>query len=154
MKKLIQPHFLRFLIVGGLGTITNLVLFFLLVDILQFRPIPITVGTFIIAVLQNYLLNHDWTFSDITKKKPANINGLIKFLFLAFIFIKLFYLLLSLLVLATVYFLKKKPIFKNKEIKKFWYAIAVLDLASLISIFVASDHYLALYKYAYLLLGI
>ena len=63
-------------------------------------------------------------------------------------------LLLSLLVLATVYFLKKKPIFKNKEIKKFWYAIAVLDLASLISIFVASDHYLALYKYAYLLLGI
>ena len=85
MKKLIQPHFLRFLIVGGLGTITNLVLFFLLVDILQFRPIPITVSTFIIAALQNYLLNHYWTFSDITKKKPANINGLIKFLFLAFI---------------------------------------------------------------------
>ncbi len=98
MKKLIQPHFLRFLIVGGLGTITNLVLFFLLVDILKFRPIPITVGTFIIAVLQNYLLNHYWTFSDITKKKSANINGLIKFLFLACIGITINIILLTIII--------------------------------------------------------
>jgi putative flippase GtrA len=85
VNKLIQPHFLKFLLVGGLGTISNLTIFFLLVDILKFRPIPVSVGTFIITVLQNYLLNHYWTFSDVTKKKPANINGLIKFLFLAII---------------------------------------------------------------------
>ncbi len=98
MKNLIQPHFLRFLIVGGLGTITNLVLFFLLVDILKFRPIPVTVSTFIIAVLQNYLLNHYWTFSDITKNKPANINGLIKFLFLALIGLTINIIVLTLII--------------------------------------------------------
>lgn len=85
MNKLIQPHFLKFLLVGGLGTITNLIIFFLLVDILNFRHIPVTIGAFIVTVIQNYLLNHYWTFSDVTKKKPANINGLIKFLFLAII---------------------------------------------------------------------
>ncbi len=85
MKKLIQPHFLKFLLVGGLGTITNLTIFFLLVDILNFRHIPVTIGAFIITVVQNYLLNHYWTFSDVTQEKSANINGLIKFLFLAII---------------------------------------------------------------------
>ena len=97
MKKLIQPHFLKFLLVGGLGTITNLTIFFLLVDILNFRHIPVSVGAFIVTVVQNYLLNHYWTFSDVTKKKSANINGLIKFLFLAIIG-----LTINIIVLTTI----------------------------------------------------
>ena len=83
--------------VGGLGTITNLTIFFLLVDILNFVPVPITVGAFIITVIQNYLLNHYWTFSDVTKKNSANLNGLIKFLFLAVIGLSI-----NIMVLTTI----------------------------------------------------
>ena len=54
--------FLKFGITGGLGTVTNLVLFFILVDCLHFPPSPVSAFCFLIAGTQNYLINHLWTF--------------------------------------------------------------------------------------------
>jgi putative flippase GtrA len=54
---------IRFALVGGLGTVTNLVLFYLLVD-LGGTPGPIgIVVCFAIAVSQNYAFNELWTFA-------------------------------------------------------------------------------------------
>ena len=60
----------QFLIVGLLGTITNLVLFYIFVDILFYPPIIISVLTFLFASIQNYLLNHFWTFKK--RKIPSS----------------------------------------------------------------------------------
>ena len=57
---------MKFLVVGGLGTITNLVLFYFLVDKYQCPYLLSSTVCFILAVSQNYLLNQKWTF-----KKPG-----------------------------------------------------------------------------------
>ena len=54
--------FLKFGITGGLGTVTNLVLFFIFADCLQFPVTPVSIFCFVIAGTQNYLINHLWTF--------------------------------------------------------------------------------------------
>jgi len=65
-------QFLKFLVTGGLGTITNLVIFFLLADMLKFNEIPVSIGCFLIAVTQNYFFNHFWSFSRTTANiKPS-----------------------------------------------------------------------------------
>ena len=53
----------KFLAVGLLGTITNLTLFYIFVDIMMFPALQISIITFLIASLQNYILNHFWTFT-------------------------------------------------------------------------------------------
>ena len=56
-------HFARFAVVGGLGTLTNLVLFYLLVD--GWAAVSALAGAaicFAVAVSQNYVLNERWTF--------------------------------------------------------------------------------------------
>lgn len=85
LKQLIIYKFLRFCIVGGLGTITNLALYFIFVDLLFFNYILISICTFLIAATQNYLLNHIWTFKDITINKKTSLNGYLKFLFVSLI---------------------------------------------------------------------
>jgi putative flippase GtrA len=58
-------QFARFALVGGLGTVTNLVLFFVLVDVAILGTVPPLVGSgicFLVAVSQNYVLNELWTF--------------------------------------------------------------------------------------------
>ena len=52
----------RFAIVGGLGTATNLALFFVGVDLGGMPPLVGTVVCFAVAVSQNYALNELWTF--------------------------------------------------------------------------------------------
>jgi len=54
--------FVRFAIVGGLGAITNLAIFYLLVDVLHKDPTLVSISTFIFSLTQNYFLNHAWTF--------------------------------------------------------------------------------------------
>jgi putative flippase GtrA len=60
-----QPslQLLRFSVVGGLGTVTNLVLFFFLVDVGGAAPLLGAVLCFAVAVSQNYVLNELWTFA-------------------------------------------------------------------------------------------
>jgi putative flippase GtrA len=53
---------LKFGFTGGLGTVTNLVLFFIFADRLKVPDIPVNISCFIIAGTQNYFINQLWTF--------------------------------------------------------------------------------------------
>ncbi len=61
-------------------------------------------------------------------------------------------LLLLLLFLWLFYFFNKNLTIKKLE--KFWIALAFLDAIIFISVFIASNHFLAFYKYIYFLLGV
>jgi dolichol-phosphate mannosyltransferase len=67
-------QFLKFAITGGLGTITNLLIFFLCVDILGFNEIPVSVFCFLIAATQNYIINHKWSFARNTLSSKLTIK--------------------------------------------------------------------------------
>ena len=54
---------IRFGLVGGLGTLTNLALFFFLVDLFGLAALLGVVLCFAVAVSQNYALNELWTFA-------------------------------------------------------------------------------------------
>ena len=54
---------LRFALVGGLGSLTNLALFFLLVDRLGMAAFLGLLLCFAVGVSQNYALNELWTFA-------------------------------------------------------------------------------------------
>jgi putative flippase GtrA len=56
-------QFIQFAMVGGLGTVTNLAIFFVLVDILDNGPMIGAVASFAVAVTQNYVINELWTFN-------------------------------------------------------------------------------------------
>jgi len=53
----------RFAAAGGLGTVTNLALFFVLVDFAGMAPLLGMLLCFAVAVTQNYVLNELWTFA-------------------------------------------------------------------------------------------
>jgi putative flippase GtrA len=72
-KNRLLTEFLKFGVTGGLGTITNLLIFFLLVDLVKFPEIPVSIGCFIVAGTQNYFLNHLWSFREYTGKTPVSI---------------------------------------------------------------------------------
>ena len=56
-------QFVKFALVGGLGTVTNLALFFVLVDATgQAAPLAGSAICFAVAVSQNYVFNEVWTF--------------------------------------------------------------------------------------------
>jgi len=67
-------QFIKFGITGGMGTITNLVLFFLFVDKIGLPEIPISIGNFVVAGTQNYFINHKWSFSDSTGTSKATVK--------------------------------------------------------------------------------
>ena len=56
-------EFIKFGITGGLGTVTNLLIFFLCADVFNLPPVPVSVGCFIVSGTQNYLINHRWSFA-------------------------------------------------------------------------------------------
>jgi putative flippase GtrA len=72
-------EFIKFAVTGGLGTVTNLILFFLFADLLRFPEIPVSAGCFVVAGFQNYLINHFWSFRNITGGKKASFSGWLKF---------------------------------------------------------------------------
>ena len=71
--------FSRFLVVGFLGTITNLSIFFIFVDHLKYQATLISIFAFFISSLQNYILNHHWTFFEKTKFFYKTINAYAKY---------------------------------------------------------------------------
>lgn len=73
----------RFLVVGLLGTITNLLIFFVLVDLRKWDPTVGSVLAFIIAVCQNYLLNHIWTFAHQVRGTTVSFKGYFRFMLVA-----------------------------------------------------------------------
>ena len=56
----------RFAIVGGMGFLTNLSVFFITADLLLLEPNFCSVIAFAIAVTQNYIFNHLWSFKEHT----------------------------------------------------------------------------------------
>ncbi|MCK4302984.1 MAG: GtrA family protein [Candidatus Eisenbacteria sp.] len=56
-------QFVRFLIVGGVGTVVNMVVFTLCTDAIGVHYIVASVVAFICAVSSNYFWNRRWTFN-------------------------------------------------------------------------------------------
>jgi len=52
----------KFCVVGGTGYVVNLAVFTLLVTVLDVHYIPAAVGSFLVAVTNNYTWNRLWTF--------------------------------------------------------------------------------------------
>lgn len=65
IEELYENSFLRFLFVGALGTVVNILIFFILADTLHFDATFSSVVAFLFAVTQNYILNHVWSFKNI-----------------------------------------------------------------------------------------
>jgi putative flippase GtrA len=61
-KTRLMGEFLKFGITGGLGTITNLTIFFISVDLFGFSPVLMSIVCFVIAGTQNYFINQNWAF--------------------------------------------------------------------------------------------
>jgi putative flippase GtrA len=63
----------KFGVTGGLGTITNLAIFYVLADRLHFLPQAVSVLCFIVAGTQNYFINSAWTFNrkDSDNERPT-----------------------------------------------------------------------------------
>ena len=76
-------HIPKFLTVGLLGTLTNLVMFYFLVDRWGYAALSVSTVTFFISSLQNYYLNHIWTFSDRTVNQPVGLIRYVKYLLIA-----------------------------------------------------------------------
>jgi dolichol-phosphate mannosyltransferase len=71
--------FIKFALTGGLGTVTNLLLFFIFADLLNIPEIPVSIGCFLIAVTQNYLINHRWSFGYYTANKRPSVKKWLEF---------------------------------------------------------------------------
>jgi putative flippase GtrA len=67
-------QFFKFAVTGGLGTVTNLALFFGGADKLKFPEIPVSIFCFFIAATQNYAVNHKWTFRKNTVKEALSLK--------------------------------------------------------------------------------
>ena len=71
MSAAIGHQFIQFAVVGGLGTLTNLAIFYRLVDLGDFGPMTGSSLAFAVAVTQNYLLNEIWTFRRSDRQRVA-----------------------------------------------------------------------------------
>jgi len=67
-------------VTGGLGTVTNLALFFLCADIAGLPAQPVSVGCFVAAGTQNYLLHHKWSFAEVTAGEKPSLKKWLLFL--------------------------------------------------------------------------
>lgn len=84
-KPLLQIQFVRFCITGGLGVITDAGIYHLFRILLNAEENPallyaIPVFGFTAAVIQNYLINHFWTFGEQTGRKKVSFTSFAKFL--------------------------------------------------------------------------
>ncbi|MBN2021059.1 MAG: GtrA family protein [Sedimentisphaerales bacterium] len=79
LGSIIKHSFVIFAVVGFLGTITNLSIFFVFVDVLKLWANVMAVSAFLIAGTQNYALHHIWTFREITGDEKLSFHGWFKF---------------------------------------------------------------------------
>ncbi|WP_424060543.1 GtrA family protein [Methanoregula sp.] len=96
MRELYENSFLRFLFVGGLGTVVNILIFFIFADTLHFDPTFSSVIAFLFAVTQNYILNHVWSFKNIVN---FQLN---KKSYFKYVCVNIFGLVINLLVLNMI----------------------------------------------------
>ena len=67
-------QFVKFFITGGLGTLTNLLIFFLCVDLFGFNPIIISIICYFAAGTQNYIINQKWSFKQNLSNESLSIK--------------------------------------------------------------------------------
>ena len=84
-KKLMSNQFVRFCVTGGLGVLTDAGIYFILVRAFHARENYflikfIWIFGYIVAVIQNYVINHLWTFHDQTKDVSVSIKAFVNFL--------------------------------------------------------------------------
>jgi putative flippase GtrA len=77
---ILKHSFFKFAIVGFLGTITNLTIFYIFVDIFGLWANVFAVVSFLVAGVQNYVLHHKWTFGKIMKYEKLSFFGYVKFI--------------------------------------------------------------------------
>lgn len=65
--------FLSFAVIGGLGTVTNLVMFALIVDVFRGPALPAAILCYLVAATQNYFLNHFWTFREVGSRRGGGL---------------------------------------------------------------------------------
>ncbi|MDR1307019.1 MAG: glycosyltransferase family 2 protein [Treponema sp.] len=65
---------IKFFVTGGLGTITNLIIFFLCTDLAGLPEIPVSIACFFIAASQNYVINHSWSFRASKEKTVLSVT--------------------------------------------------------------------------------
>jgi putative flippase GtrA len=76
---ILKHSFFKFAFVGFLGTITNLSIFYIFVDIFSLWANVFAVVGFLVAGAQNYTLHHKWTFRKIMSGERLSFKGWIKF---------------------------------------------------------------------------
>ncbi len=104
INKIFSIKFFRFSITGGLGTITNLLIFFLICDLLKLPSNLGAIIAFIFAVTQNYFINHFWSFNEYIKIRKVSIKDYLKF-----VGISLIGLGINLVVLNIILYFFKLP---------------------------------------------
>lgn len=93
---------LRYSITGGIGFVTNIIFFTLLIELLEFSPILSAFIAYFLAAIQNYMLNHYWSFRGNTGKSNPNIYGFIKFAISSGIGVSLNLISLSILINCSI----------------------------------------------------
>jgi putative flippase GtrA len=71
---------MKFAVTGGLGTLTNLILFAIFADILKFEAHAVNVACFLVSCTQNYIINHLWTFKVENQGESLSVKLWAKFL--------------------------------------------------------------------------
>lgn len=77
---ILKHSFFKFAIVGLLGMITNLTIFYIFVDIFGLWVNLFSVISFLVAGGQNYIFHHKWTFEKIMKDEKLSFLGYLKFI--------------------------------------------------------------------------
>ena len=72
IKKLLQFRFVRFCITGGLNTLVDFIVFFLLTGSLKWPVIPSQVISYSAGILNSYCINRRWTFQ--TRNRFFGVN--------------------------------------------------------------------------------
>jgi putative flippase GtrA len=65
---------LRFGIVGSVGSGLNVAVYYAMTEFFSLRLNVSAMGAFGVAVISNYILNHQWTFSVENENRPANVR--------------------------------------------------------------------------------
>jgi dolichol-phosphate mannosyltransferase len=102
VKSILNSSFLKFAVVGFLGIISNLSIFFILVDIFKLWPNAIAVLAFVVVSIQNYTLNHLWTFRNVTNGQKLSFYGWFKFILSSLVGFGMSFLVLNLILFFFV----------------------------------------------------
>lgn len=68
------PKLIRFGCVGSLGALINFATYYVLVEFLHASVNIGAIGAFGVAVSNNYVLNHFWTFAAENERNPLNVR--------------------------------------------------------------------------------